>query len=90
MQVRKNASRHSNSSSKTDLKPENVLFDDDGHIRLTDFGLANQKALDDTSQRVTSCGTPLYMPPEALNSQRSGYGLEVVCSYNFFIVAATK
>jgi serine/threonine protein kinase len=28
----------------SDLKPENVLLGADGHIRLTDFGLAKEMA----------------------------------------------
>ena len=51
-----------------DLKPENVLFDTAGHVRLTDFGLA--KIRDPSILRETVCGTPLYMSPEAvLNHQ---------------------
>ena len=39
-----------------DLKPENVLLDAEGHVRLTDFGLA--KAVDaGTSECRTICGT---------------------------------
>ena len=64
-----------------DLKPENVLLDSDGHVRLTDFGLASQKALGepDSQVRETACGTPLYMAPEAIRSMidGSGYGLAV-------------
>lgn len=53
-----------------DLKPENVLFDIDGHVKLTDFGLA--KIRDRSILRETVCGTPLYMSPEAvLNHQYS-------------------
>ena len=53
-----------------DLKPENVLFDMEGHMRLTDFGLAKRNIA--TSQRDTACGTPLYMPPEAITNMRDG------------------
>ena len=53
-------------------KPENVLFDMQGHMRLTDFGLAKRNI--STSQRDTACGTPLYMPPEAIANMRDGGG----------------
>jgi hypothetical protein len=53
-----------------DLKPENVLFDRVGHIRLADFGLAKQDA--SASLRDTTCGTPLYLSPEAIRGMSDG------------------
>ena len=61
-----------------DLKPENVLVDHDGHIKLTDFGLA-KKNVSEQNRPTTFCGTPLYLAPESIKSMRShaGYGMEV-------------
>jgi p70 ribosomal S6 kinase len=56
-----------------DLKPENVLLRHDGHICITDFGLA--KEIGDGQSARTLCGTSEYMAPEMLT--RTGYGKAV-------------
>ncbi|KAI8823650.1 kinase-like protein [Fimicolochytrium jonesii] len=53
---------HSENIVYRDLKPENVLIDGDGHVKLGDFGFA--KVIDGTTR--TFCGTPSYIPPEIL------------------------
>lgn len=59
-----------------DLKPENVLITEDGHIKLTDFGLSREGVAGETDA-TTFCGTPEYLSPEMILHYRhktSGYG----------------
>jgi serine/threonine protein kinase len=56
-----------------DLKSENVMLDDEGHIKLTDFGLA--KRLPGDSSTRTFCGTVEYLAPEL--AKHATYGTAV-------------
>lgn len=58
---------HNNGIIYRDLKPENVLLDKDGHIRLTDFGLS-KSGIKDQQKAYTICGTPEYLAPEIIKS----------------------
>lgn len=53
---------HANGIMHRDLKPENILLDADGHVMLTDFGLAKQFQENERSNSM--CGTVEYMAPE--------------------------
>jgi CRP-like cAMP-binding protein len=47
-----------------DLKPENLLLTESGHIKLTDMGLAKFVV----GKTFTTCGTPDYFAPELIAS----------------------
>lgn len=55
---------HSLSVVYRDIKPENILIDIDGHIRIADFGLSKNLSEDDYA--YSFCGSPEYMAPEML------------------------
>lgn len=47
-----------------DVKPDNVLFDDDGHALVTDFGIAEARSQGRLTASGRAMGTPHYMSPE--------------------------
>jgi len=55
-----------------DLKPENLLLTNEGHIVLTDFGLSKEGLVGKDDRTETFCGTPEYLAPEILEG--NGYG----------------
>jgi len=58
-----------------DLKPENILLGADGHIRITDFGLAKASK----SRQYSFCGTPEYIAPEILTKSGHSFSVDWWC-----------
>ena len=70
---------HSVNVLHRDLKPENILLGTDGHLCLTDFGLAKDFTGDGGNEddwARTLCGTMEYMAPEMVARKWYGKGAD--------------
>ncbi|XP_014979614.1 myotonin-protein kinase isoform X31 [Macaca mulatta] len=57
-----------------DIKPDNILLDRCGHIRLADFGSCLKLQADGTVRSLVAVGTPDYLSPEILQAVGGGPG----------------
>lgn len=66
------SSLHAKRIAYRDLKPENLVMDSNGYVKLVDFGLAKQLL---SGKTWTLCGTPDYLAPEIILNE--GHDLAV-------------
>jgi serine/threonine protein kinase len=64
---------HSNGVMHRDVKPENIIIDQKGYLRLTDLGIA--KVVGGDNYKDTS-GTPGYMAPEVINRENHSFEVD--------------
>ena len=76
------ASAHARELIHRDLKPNNIMISQTGHVKVMDFGLAKQLPQDAESDDTTRSavmqtmdgslvGTPAYMSPEQIRGERA-------------------
>lgn len=65
---------HRNNIIYRDLKAENVLLSKQGHIKLTDFGLAKEIEVGEGAK--TLCGTAEYIAPEVIEGKEYGFKVD--------------
>ena len=84
------AAAHKNDVIHCDLKPSNILVNDQGHLKITDFGIAllatneNQNSEPSASNNPLQFGSLLFMSPEQIKLQAVDYRSDI---FSFGIIA---
>lgn len=64
---------HRNNVIHRDIKPENLVLDNKGYVRITDFGIAKENCIDNSSE---TSGTPGYMSPEVMRNKNHSFPVD--------------
>ncbi|EAR94850.2 Serine/Threonine kinase domain protein (macronuclear) [Tetrahymena thermophila SB210] len=64
---------HNNKIIHKDIKPANIIFEDDGYLRVTDLGISKKFR---PNNNVDISGTPGYIAPEVLCRQNHNYAVD--------------
>ena len=59
-----------------DLKPQNILINKDGYLKLTDFGYAKKLQNKPKYETHTKVGTPEYMAPEIIMNKPYSFNID--------------
>lgn len=76
---------HSQNIVQRDLKPQNILLDENYYPRISDFGLSKKlENLDSEALMNSAVGTLYYMAPEILKCIQYNYSVDV---YSYALIA---
>ena len=64
---------HARKIAYRDLKPENLVMDSDGYLKVVDFGLAKRV---ENGKLWTLCGTPDYLAPEVILNEGHDWAVD--------------
>ena len=68
-----------------DIKPDNIMFTQEGEVKLADLGIAKNGDIDnDLTRTNTIIGTPAYLPPEQAQNAK-----HVDCRADIYSLGAT-